>query len=150
MNWDAISAIGELIGAVAVVITLLYVAVQIKQNTEFLSAQTAYNYFKARDDKLMLQASDPILGSIAIKARLGEELSRDEKARLDIFITSVIFTWEYEWSEFEAGRYSFEQLNVQNKKLDFYNSSVGTRNLWEQMKPRLKPTFNKFVEDHLV
>ncbi|PLW69037.1 hypothetical protein C0039_10495 [Pseudohalioglobus lutimaris] len=35
MNWDAISAIGEIIGAAAVVISLLFLAVQIRdQNKE--------------------------------------------------------------------------------------------------------------------
>lgn len=39
MNWDAISAIAEAVGAIAVVISLVYVAVQIRQNTE----QSAHN-----------------------------------------------------------------------------------------------------------
>ena len=29
MNWDAVGAIGEIIGAVAVIVTLIYLAVQI-------------------------------------------------------------------------------------------------------------------------
>ena len=33
MNWDAIGAIGEIIGAIAVVATLGYLAVQIRQNS---------------------------------------------------------------------------------------------------------------------
>ncbi len=37
MNWEAIGAIGELIGAAAVVVTLIYLAVQIRQNTRQLA-----------------------------------------------------------------------------------------------------------------
>ena len=33
MNWDAIGAIGEIIGALAVFLTLVYLATQIRQNT---------------------------------------------------------------------------------------------------------------------
>ena len=33
MNWDAIGAIAELVGAIAVVATLIYVGVQVRQNT---------------------------------------------------------------------------------------------------------------------
>ena len=33
MNWDAVGAIGEIIGAVAVVATLYYLALQIRENT---------------------------------------------------------------------------------------------------------------------
>ena len=39
MNWEAISAIGEIVGALAVVITLVYLAIQIReQNRESRAA----------------------------------------------------------------------------------------------------------------
>jgi hypothetical protein len=38
MNWDTIGAISELVGAVAVVVSLVYLAKQIKQNTESTQA----------------------------------------------------------------------------------------------------------------
>jgi len=34
MNWEIITAIGEIIGALAVVISLIYLAKQIRQNTK--------------------------------------------------------------------------------------------------------------------
>lgn len=34
MNWDAIGAIGELVGGIAVIGTLIYLASQIRQNTK--------------------------------------------------------------------------------------------------------------------
>jgi len=34
MNWDAIGAIGEILGAIAVIASLFYVAYQVRQNTE--------------------------------------------------------------------------------------------------------------------
>jgi len=34
MNWDAIGAIGELVGSAAVVITIAYLAIQTKSNTK--------------------------------------------------------------------------------------------------------------------
>ena len=37
MNWDAIGAVGEILGAVAVLITLAYLAVQIRQNTRSIT-----------------------------------------------------------------------------------------------------------------
>ena len=45
MNWDAIGAIGEVGGAVAVVVTLIYLAVQLRQNTRAIRSANyaAYN-----------------------------------------------------------------------------------------------------------
>ena len=40
MNWEAIGAIAELTGALAVFLTLVYLAVQIRQNTKALQGTT--------------------------------------------------------------------------------------------------------------
>ena len=40
MNWDAIGAVGELVGAIAVVVTLIYLASQLRQNTKALKSAT--------------------------------------------------------------------------------------------------------------
>jgi len=36
MDWDAIGAIAEVVAAVAVVVSLIYIAVQVKGNSELL------------------------------------------------------------------------------------------------------------------
>ncbi len=41
MNWEAIGAVGETVGALAVLVTLVYLAMQIRQNTK--SVQAAVN-----------------------------------------------------------------------------------------------------------
>ena len=40
MNWDAIGAIGEIIGAAGVISTLIYLAIQIRQNTTAMNRAT--------------------------------------------------------------------------------------------------------------
>ena len=40
MNWDAISAVGEILGAVAVVISLVYLATQIRQNSRSVNIES--------------------------------------------------------------------------------------------------------------
>lgn len=49
MNWDAIGAIGEMVGAVAVVITLLYVARRIHQANAQTRASARYSFNDALD-----------------------------------------------------------------------------------------------------
>lgn len=39
MNWDALGAIAELVGALAVLITLIYLALQVRQNNRLMQAQ---------------------------------------------------------------------------------------------------------------
>ncbi len=40
MNWDAIGAIGEVVGAVGVIVSLLYLALQIRQNSNVVRSAT--------------------------------------------------------------------------------------------------------------
>ena len=44
MNWDAVGAIAELLGALATVATLAYLAVQIRQNSRSVQGSGAASY----------------------------------------------------------------------------------------------------------
>ena len=45
MNWDAIGAIGEVCGAIAVVITLVYLSRQLRENTKSIKLQSVESTF---------------------------------------------------------------------------------------------------------
>jgi len=38
MNWDALGAAGEIMGSLGVLITLVYLAIQVKQNNAYTKA----------------------------------------------------------------------------------------------------------------
>ena len=48
MNWEAIGAIGELVGAVGVIATLAYLAVQIRQNSQAVRSSTRSDIAKTQ------------------------------------------------------------------------------------------------------
>jgi hypothetical protein len=50
VSWDAIGALGELIGALAVVATLVYLSIQLRQNTKAMHLQTAQAAFQTSLD----------------------------------------------------------------------------------------------------
>ena len=52
MNWEALGAIGEMVGAVAVVLTLVYLAVQIRQNSRQIDENTASLRVMTADETL--------------------------------------------------------------------------------------------------
>lgn len=43
MNWDAISTVAEVVGAVGVIVSLIYLALQVKGNTAVVSAQSRHS-----------------------------------------------------------------------------------------------------------
>ena len=43
MNWDAIGAVGEILGALAVFVTLIYLAIQTRDNVKVLRARAVWD-----------------------------------------------------------------------------------------------------------
>ena len=82
MNWDAIGAIGEILGAIAVVATLIYLTMQLKQNSLQIrlgSSQTAASNYSGRVIDVL---SDPESLAVFRKGLQSfSALTHDEQAR---------------------------------------------------------------------
>ena len=82
MNWDAIGAIGEIVGAVAVLITLVYLALQVRQTRKMQLAESIRATRAERRDFFTALRDSPFIHEILEKLQNGETLSYAEKSRL--------------------------------------------------------------------
>lgn len=88
MNWEAMGTIAEVVGAIAVVLSLIYVATQIKQNTAASRAQSI-NQINSQYGALMSQiAMNADLAHIYRKATDGEELDPEESVRYTAYLSA--------------------------------------------------------------
>ena len=99
MNWEAIGALAELAGAAGVVLTLVYLSVQLRQNTRAIQgSEVAYRsnlematngrFFDLRRDVY----SDPELASILTRGLVDPELlAKGEWDRFFNYFTSWVF-----------------------------------------------------------
>ena len=95
MNWDAIGALGEILGAAAVVGTLAYLAVQVRQSTERerLAQEIASNEYFHRLRELV--ASDAELADIEIRGVESlASLTDLERRRFDELLISWIWAFQ--------------------------------------------------------
>ena len=81
MNWDAIGAVGEIIGAIAVVATLFYISIQIRTNNALASAESRDKTFTQFSQWRHQIASDADLARVWREGSLGESLSEDDTLR---------------------------------------------------------------------
>jgi len=91
MNWEAISAVGEIVGATAVVVTLIYVAVQVRhatRETQGVSVQTAYSL---DHEFLMTIGADPITAQLWTTYLSAPETLADDQLNQGAYLmTSLI------------------------------------------------------------
>jgi hypothetical protein len=66
MNWEAIAAISEAVGAVTIVVTLIYLAVQVRQNTASVRAN-AYQTWVSANVGINNAATNPEFGEVVLK-----------------------------------------------------------------------------------
>ena len=95
MTWEAIGALGEIIGAIAVVITLLYLASQTRQNTRATHASATASTASEMETNLLAIANDAYLAEAYKKAISQEKLSDLESIRLGFW-----------WAAFVRGTHS--------------------------------------------
>ena len=79
MNWEAIGAIGEVVGAVAVVATLLYLSTQLRQNTRAAHNSSWQAIVQLLSNLDVTEATDPSLSEFIRRAESSADgLSDDE------------------------------------------------------------------------
>ncbi len=101
MNWEAIGAIAEIMGALAVFLTLVYLTVQIRQNTKALQG-TTLNAITAQTGEELKWASEQT--DLRLKARdESESLSEAELWQLNCWLASAMHARENEYFQFKLG-----------------------------------------------
>lgn len=90
MDWDAIGAFSEAIGAMAVVISLIYVGTQIRHNTRTSRDEAMRAIYLATTDQFTAMA-DPVNAQCVLKGLDSfRSLSTEEKYRFDNLMCALI------------------------------------------------------------
>ena len=78
MTWESVGAVGELVGALAVVVTLLYLATQIRQNTASQRVAAKQEMARQFADFIDFLVLNPELESLHDRGVAGDELNPTE------------------------------------------------------------------------
>lgn len=99
MNWEALSAISEVLGAVAVLLTLIYLAMQMRQNTASVQANTRQAILQEDQQFVFRAMDDPELILLRFKPNLTDE----EKIRLSMYLITFFRLRESNWRQYRNG-----------------------------------------------
>ena len=94
MNWDAIGAIGEVVGAVAVVVTLLFLSLQLRQNTR--TVRNAYRSQMAEtvSNSISVMQNPDFARILVVAMNDSDALSPEERVVFGSFILRISRIWE--------------------------------------------------------
>jgi len=90
MNWEAISAVGEVVSAAAVVFSLIYVGTQIRQNTKTSRDEAIRDIYVATTNQLNILAAPENAECVLKGLDNFRALSREEKYRFDNLLGGLV------------------------------------------------------------
>ena len=128
MNWESIGAIGEIIGALAVLFTLLYLARQIKHSIE---ASRISNYHGAQEQ--LWSAAETIAADAVLSREIANAIEQgiqsvtpENRVRLEFVMGSFFFGMENMLGLYEKGQIEPEQWdNVFENNFRLVGSTLG-------------------------
>ncbi len=94
MTITELGSLGEFIASLGVLITLFYLAIQMRQNTKAVRLNTAHAVTEEFQDMFSLIASDQSLSEVFIEAAQNEELNGVSRVRYNTFMSTAMRAYE--------------------------------------------------------
>ncbi len=152
MNWEAIGAIGEAVGAAAVVASLLYLAVQLRGSTRASTVQAKLESTRLMTDFLDLLIQSPELNELFLRGREDiESLSSEEYYRYSNMSLKAFSYFSAGYFQFRNGTLAEDDWFELRAVVRFWLSGRGWRDWWQKTGCFMYgPNFIKFIESEIA
>ena len=132
MSLEDLGNIGEFVAAVAVVISLIYLAVQIRQNTRSVRMASHHSINTSLHDLSKLGASDPALAELWLKGRRDlDSLSEVERFQFEMIASWLFRLYEELFNYHRRGQIDSTFWTARSGNILAYMSLPGVRQWWE-------------------
>jgi hypothetical protein len=149
MNWDAIGAIGEIIGAVAVIVSIIYLAMQVRQNLNLVRGSGYQAAAQTANHILGGWSSNPDSLRVFITAQESyPELNREEMALAHTHFLQIINMYESLYYQYQAGVLDSNIWEGRQLMLSNFLAMPGFAAWWEEWRHIYGSNFLAYVEEH--
>lgn len=142
-GWAAVS---EIVGSVAVVLSLLFVGYSVTRNTLALQAANDNFIFQIQDGILGDLARDAELANIIFNGSSQVELSEIEEYRYSTHGLRDMIMWELAYVRHKEGLFSAEQWEVWDRAYAIQFKSDFTDQWWADNRQWVRDDFAKHVD----
>jgi hypothetical protein len=149
VNWDALGAIGQLVGALAVVATLLYVSRQLREQTRALNTTVRDSSFHQLQQWNYQIVADRGLADLFQRGAASadwSEIDHVDQARLIHVFYSFFKVFENIYLHAAEGSTSPEVWEQNCQVFFAYAAQDGCRRYWGQRRATLDPRFLAVLE----
>lgn len=146
LNWNAIGAIGEMVGALAVVVTLVYLSRQISYMRSQIRRQEFQDVNQLFNSIHCTIASSPELVEAIAASEKGEELSHDQHIKFRHAFIALMNAFENQYIQQLESR-DVDGVGETADMILVFLSQPGGIEFWEQYKIFNSSEFRRFVDN---
>lgn len=147
MDWSAVGAVGEVLGALAVVVSLVYVGAQVRLNTAAIRAETAREVVASIRAVNTAIASDPELNRIFMTyVEDPDALPFHEQARALHVLFNFFRAFEDAHHQFATGNLEPDIWAGWGRMLSDYMGAPGLRRYWHDRRDIFSADFAAYVD----
>ena len=147
MNWDAIGAVGEIVGALAVVVSLIFVVYSINRNSAMMQASNDNFLFELQLARIRNLLNSPGMASIYAKRNRNEELTEEDHVRLMWDQMMEVGVWEIAFIRYRDGLFSSKQWDSWNNYfVDVFTKQFSAES-WAEVRDWVPEDFRDHVDD---
>ncbi len=141
-----LGALGELLGAVAVLATLVYLALQTRQNTMAISAQLDAARIGAQLDVGLAAVTSTELQEALLEDRIDPRpINAERRGR---FWAQLFISWQWQFIHAQRGLLpSFNEEGLARSVRNTFNRYHSFDGWWERSRELYFPEFVEFVEE---
>ena len=151
MNWDAIGAIAELLGSIAVVVTLIFLAAQLRSNSAMVRNSVMQSQAAAMSGWAANLANDPELYDLYRRGLLADQdLTREEQGRFDLILVQVFQSISAIHQQYVNGGMDPTAWKANLETMGASFNTPGGRASWDRQKYMLDERFRQEVESYFA
>lgn len=150
MNWEMITALAAIIGTIAIVASLLYVAREMKESRRQRSIEAYHRALDEVDDFAKLMAQDHANSDIWWRASKGvENLTDVERVRYFAMLFVLFRSWEKAFHYQGEGAQQDWSAEVSLKTMADFTMSPGVQEYWALRKRWYTADFRHWVDNKI-
>jgi hypothetical protein len=147
MTLSEISQISQTIGSAAVFASLIFVGVQIRQNTKTTQAASHHAVSEALNRVNLLWARDSEVARIWLLGMSDRRaMTREEQWRFDSMVRAYLHVCETMYTQARLGAGDFGIVVAEESGIKAVFASNGVREWWAENPFGFSPNFRKYVE----
>jgi hypothetical protein len=150
INWEALGAIANLFAAIGVIATLIYLSIQIRQNTKAVRSSSIQNLVQSFSTTAQAAVENEYVIPLLLKANAGTAvLTEEERAQLHFWFIMTFRRFEGVYFQRDLGIVRAEVIDGFERSHIAILASKSAQEWWANSKEIFNSGFVSYVEELL-